>query len=142
MTGSAGIGAYGNLLDNLITGNGGNNEINGYAGNDTISGGGGVDTLNGLAGNDLIDGGAGADKLSGGTGNDVFLFKAGEANGDTITDFVGNGTAAGDSILFQGYGPGASFVVGAGTLAISYGGGIETIALDTTKLDPSDILFA
>ncbi len=69
---------------------------------DIITGGGGADTLNGAAG---------ADRLTGGAGNDTFRFvstaetQAGFAAGntnynsvDSITDFVGNGAAAGDTI--------------------------------------------
>jgi hypothetical protein len=33
--------------------------------------------------------------LTGGAGNDAFIFKAGEANGDSIMDFAGNDAAAG-----------------------------------------------
>jgi hypothetical protein len=38
------------------------------------------------------------------------VFKAGEANGDMIVDFAGNGAAAGDSLQFVGYGPGATLI--------------------------------
>ena len=52
----------------------------------------------------VLDGGAGQDIVWGGTGNDTFVFKAGEANGDIVLDFAGNGSGVGDSFLFQGYG--------------------------------------
>ena len=51
--------------------------------------------------------------LAGGGNNDTFVFRAGEANGDTVTDFAGNGTSAGDQLQFLGYGTaaqGASFI--------------------------------
>jgi Ca2+-binding RTX toxin-like protein len=64
-----------------------------------------ANTIRGGSGANLIDGGAGADTLIGDAGNDTFVLKAGEANGDTILDFTGNGTAAGDVIRFEGYGP-------------------------------------
>lgn len=76
------------------------------------------------------------------TGNDVFVFQAGQANGDTITDFLGNGAAAGDVMVFQGYGAGAFATVGAGIITISYGGGSDVIHLDTGGLDASDYSFA
>ncbi|RZJ00838.1 MAG: tandem-95 repeat protein [Brevundimonas sp.] len=63
--------------------------------------------------NDVIDGGAGADRLIGGLGDDDFVFHAGQANGDVILDFIGNGDAAGDELVFKGYGTaadGATFV--------------------------------
>jgi serralysin len=85
-----------------ITGNGLDNQLYGNAG---------ADTLSGAAGADLLDGGAGADMLTGGSENDVFVFVAGQGNGDTVTDFAGNGASAGDTLRFSGYGTvGASFV--------------------------------
>ena len=64
-------------LDNVINGNGENNQL---------FGGGGNDTLNGDDGNDLIDGGAGNDTLNGGDDNDTII---GGAGNDTID--VGGG---------------------------------------------------
>ena len=43
LTGVAAIAAYGNVLDNVMTGNGANNVLSGNAGNDTMSGGLGND---------------------------------------------------------------------------------------------------
>ena len=120
-----GVGRFtgdGNGLANAIIGAGNNDTLNGGQGADSLMGMGGADRLNGGAGadmldggaeNDVLDGGLGADILTGGTGNDVFRFVRGEANGDVITDFAGNGTAAGDRLVFVGYGTaaaGASFV--------------------------------
>lgn len=85
-----------------LTGNGLDNNLYGNIGNDTLDGAGGID---------LIDGGAGADILTGGTGDDTFQFIAGQANGDTIVDFAGNGANPGDRLVFIGYGTaGATFV--------------------------------
>ena len=64
-----------------------------------------IGTGNALA--NSISGGAGIDTLTGGGGNDVFNFTAGKANGDTITDFVGSGSLAGDTLRFLGYGTAA-----------------------------------
>jgi Ca2+-binding RTX toxin-like protein len=53
LTGSGNIGGSGNTLANLLTGNDGDNVLDGLTGNDTLSGGsGGVDTLNGGLGTD------------------------------------------------------------------------------------------
>jgi Ca2+-binding RTX toxin-like protein len=83
------------------------------AGGGNIGGTGNTDAnaIFGNSGNNAIDGGAGADILTGGAGNDRFLFRAGQANGDVVTDFQGNGGtgASGDLLVFSGYGPGATF---------------------------------
>ena len=73
---------------------------------DTLVGKGGDDTLNGRRGDDTLDGGPGSDSLTGGAGNDTFIFHAGEANGDVITDFNASQRWA-DSIEFYGYGSGS-----------------------------------
>jgi Ca2+-binding RTX toxin-like protein len=86
LLGSASINATGNGSDNFVFGNNGDNILNG---------GGGADTLNGAG------------------GNDTFVFNRGEASGDTVWDFAGNGAAAGDQLEFIGYGTaaqGASFL--------------------------------
>ena len=123
LTGGGDLNGTGNELANLIIGNG-------YA-----------NILSGLNGNDTLCGGAGIDKLTGGNGNDLFVVRAGEANGDTIADFNGNGSLLGDSIQFQGYGQGAYATVGSGTLTIQYSGGLETISLSTAGLHASDYSF-
>lgn len=107
---------------------------------DTVSGGTGVDEIAAGAGNDVISagggddrliGGAGADVLTGGTGNDTFVFvntaetrnaqftlnDTTNANLDRVTDFVGNGAAAGDLFSFDQVG-GANFTA-ATTVLIS-----------------------
>jgi Ca2+-binding RTX toxin-like protein len=82
MQGSGAIAALGNNLSNSIVGNGADN---------------------------VIDGGAGYDSMIGGAGNDAFVFARGQAHGDIVQDFAGNGAAAGDRIVFSGYGAGAAF---------------------------------
>ena len=37
------------------------------------------------------------------------MFIIGQANGDAVVDFAGNGASAGDSLQFVGYGAGATF---------------------------------
>ncbi|ACL55594.1 beta strand repeat-containing protein [Methylobacterium nodulans] len=48
--------------------------------------------------------GRSGDILTGNGGNDTFVFVMGQANGDTITDFQGNGPSAGDRLEFRGFG--------------------------------------
>ena len=60
--------------------------------------------LFGNSGDNTLDGGAAADVLTGNAGNDTFVFHAGQASGDTVVDFVGNGAAVGDSLSFVGFG--------------------------------------
>jgi Ca2+-binding RTX toxin-like protein len=80
LQGSGNIDGYGNALANGMFGNAGANRL---------------------------DGGAGADQLTGNTGNDVFAFQTGQASGDVVVDFIGNGAAAGDSFQFLGFGTAA-----------------------------------
>ncbi len=103
LTGSSAINGTGNINNNIITGNSAANVLSGGAGNDTISGLAGNDFINGGTGNDLMTGGAGKDFLTGGSGFDTFDYNAPSdspvgAGRDVITDFVGNGNAAGDRI--------------------------------------------
>ncbi len=80
LTGTASIDGTGNGLNNTITGNSGDNRLNG---------GGGSDTLVGNAGNDMLDGGAGADTMRGGNGNDVYVV---DSTGDRVDESGSNGT--------------------------------------------------
>ena len=50
----------------------------------------------GNARNNILDGGDDADQLNGLGGNDTFVFQAGQAPGDTVYEFAGNGAGAGD----------------------------------------------
>ena len=52
LTGTSGLSATGNDLDNVLTGNSGANRLTALAGNDTLDGGTGNDTMLGGAGND------------------------------------------------------------------------------------------
>lgn len=96
LTGTAAVNGTGNGSANTLLGNDAVNQLNG---------GGGADTL---------DGGDGADRLFGSSGDDTFILRLDLAQGDRLSDFAGNGAAAGDVIRFVGYGAGAavSFVSG------------------------------
>lgn len=66
--GNLSINLTGNAADNEIWGSGGNNVLNGGAGNDTLHAGDG--------GNNVLIGGLGADTMYGGSGKDTFKFNA------------------------------------------------------------------
>jgi len=122
-------GLIGSAHADVLGGDNAPNHMLGLSGNDTLNGRGGADTLQGLDGNDTLNGGASADALHGGAGNDVFRFVRGEAHGDTVMDFAGNGALAGDQLVFQGYGAGATFLKVSATVGtISFSGGSESIA--------------
>ncbi len=141
-----------------LTGDGGNNALNGLAGDDVLSGGAGRDWIVGGAGGDSLDGGAGSDWLLGGTGNDTltggdgidhFVFiqsadptQSDAGSHDVVTDF----SASVDLIRFEG--TGLSF----GDLAISQVGANAEIAwgngntimlqgIDIASLDSDDFSF-
>ncbi|MDI1286329.1 MAG: hypothetical protein PSV46_18225, partial [Reyranella sp.] len=117
-------------------------------GNDLLMGGSGSDDLHGGNGNDSLFGNGGADVLDGGAGNDTFVFGRGDAAGDTVTDFAGNGAAAGDSLIFAGYGTagqGATFTQTDAThWSINSADGVvhDVVTFSNgASIDPSDYLF-
>ncbi|MEQ1486830.1 calcium-binding protein, partial [Methyloglobulus sp.] len=125
LTGAANLNGAGNVLNNIIRGNGGANILSGNAGNDTLVGNAGNDTLSGGAGNDNLQGGLGNDTLNGGTGPDSFLFNTALAgNVDTITGFsVVDDTIRLENAIFTSFAvPGAiaagNFVAGIGAVAL------------------------
>jgi len=93
----------------------GNDILYGNGGSDNLTGGAGQDEIHGGSGGDMINGGALGDRLWGDVGNDVFIYFAGQAEGDIIYDFTGAGKAGGDTLQFTGYGPGATLTYDAGT---------------------------
>ncbi|WP_166430628.1 right-handed parallel beta-helix repeat-containing protein [Polymorphobacter arshaanensis] len=132
--GSGSFTGIGNALVNTMTGSSGVDKLYGMGGNDFLLG---------AAGNDVLDGGAGADKLTGGTGNDEFLFHKGEANGDIISDFVGNGSAAGDTIHLIGWAAGSTMTLVSGNVwavTDSVDHSVENISI-TGAVHVTDILF-
>ncbi len=82
LQGSAAINRTGNALDNFLTGNSGDNSLNGWGGADTLSGG---------LGDDILNGGALADTMIGGAGDDIYVVNA---VGDIAQEAAGEGTDA------------------------------------------------
>jgi Ca2+-binding RTX toxin-like protein len=116
------------------------------AGNLTGIGNAIANSLFGNAGANTLDGGGGADQLTGNAGDDTFVFRPGEANSDTVVDFVGNGAAAGDSLAFIGYGAGATFTsIDATHWQVNYGGGASHDIITFSNgaaIDVTDFSFA
>ena len=109
-------------IDNVVTGTGDDDSIDGGNSNDAILGLAGDDILDGGNGNDVLDGGGGDDTLTGGNGNDMLFGSFGDdalmggngedsldggAGDDTLTGGNGNDTVnggAGDDTLTGGNG--------------------------------------
>ena len=87
--GAGGINGTGNTLKNTLTGNEGNNILNGGAE---------VDTLIGGAGNDTLNGGTGIDSMQGGAGDDTYVL-----DNATELGLITENAAAGDDTLKIGY---------------------------------------
>ncbi len=77
--------------DDILLGQDGRNEIDGFGGNDIIHGGhdSSGDILRGGDGDDVIFGGSGKDDLQGGAGDDTFLMRAGFSQ-DTVDGGAGD----------------------------------------------------
>jgi trimeric autotransporter adhesin len=99
----------------------------------------------GNSGDNTLDGQGAADVLTGDAGNDTFVFHAGQADGDTVVDFAGNGALAGDSLRLIGYGLGATFTtIDATYWQVNYNGGAshEIIAFQNgAAVNASDVVF-
>jgi Ca2+-binding RTX toxin-like protein len=96
----------------------------------------------------VLEGGGGADVLNGLGGDDNFVFRPGDANGDVIHEFAGNGAGVGDFMYFIGYGTaaeGATFVqLDADTWQINSADGLvhDVITLaGGPAIDPGDFVF-
>ncbi len=85
---------FGTSGNNVLTGTGANDFIDGEEGNDTLNGGNGSDFLNGEDGNDFHDGGNGDDIIDGEEGNDTLLGSAGNdfLDGEDGLDILNGGT--------------------------------------------------
>ena len=121
MLGVAALDLTGNDADNVLTGNAGNNRIEGLdgaddldgakgndklfggAGDDELSGGKGKDKLYGGDQNDTLSGGKDADKLKGGYGDDRLIGGSGadKLKGDEGDDWLTGGKHA-DTFIFAG----------------------------------------
>ncbi len=95
LLGASHVDGYGNGESNVITGNQGNNVLNGLGSADTLYGEAGDDKLNGGNGIDNLFGGDGDDRLRGQKGFDVLKAEAGN-------DSISGGQ--GDDNLFGGDG--------------------------------------
>jgi Ca2+-binding RTX toxin-like protein len=84
------------------------NHLHGGASSNRLFGGEGDDHLFGYRSTDFLDGGPGADRMAGGDGDDTFVLRRGETDGDVLVDFSGAYGWPGDSIIFLGFGSGAS----------------------------------
>lgn len=124
-------------------GNASANTLTGASGNDTLYGLMGNDQLHGGSGNDVLDGGAGADVLVGGSGRDIFILGKGDAAGDTIVDFQGNGASLGDSLRLTGWGAGTTMTQGPGNSWVITDGIDHSVATMTIigSVHSSDILY-
>lgn len=72
------------------------------------------------------------------------MFRRGQANGDTVADFAGNGPLPGDMLQFIGYGNGATFTqVDATHWQVNYSGTLHEIITfqNGAPVDMSDLLF-
>ena len=81
--------------------------------------------------------------MRGGDGEDVYVFHKGEADGDKIVDFWGQGAAVEDSILLEGYAAGTTFTrIGGGSSTlweINDHGFIEHVTIYATgQVHPTD----
>jgi Ca2+-binding RTX toxin-like protein len=105
-----------------------------------------ANSMFGNTGNNTLDGGGAADVITGNAGNDTFVFRQGQGNGDTVVDFTGNGAAPADSLLFLGYGAGATFTQNDAThWQVNFNGGAlhEVITfMNGASIHPSDVVFA
>lgn len=75
--------------DDVLNGGAGNDRLYGFAGNDELNGNAGNDTLVGGDGNDRLDGGTGIDRLIGGAGDDTYFV---DDPRDRVIEAVGGGT--------------------------------------------------
>ncbi|MCJ1888024.1 retention module-containing protein [Pseudomonas sp. LA21] len=117
-------------------------------GNDILEGGAGNDLMFGQGGNDKLIGGPGDDIMYGGTGADEFIWKAGDTGHDVIKDFnIAEGDTLNLTDLLQGEAATASslahylnFSVTSGTTSIGVmptGTGPVTQTIDLANVDLS-----
>ena len=130
----------GNGQANRLDGGIGNDKLDGGLGNDSLLGGAGNDSLLGGAGNDSLTGGMGQDILTGGKGADQFVFGLGDGI-NTVTDFQ-------DGIDHLRFGTGTSHMSdlaisqsGANTIIAFHDVTVTLLAFDHTRITAADIFF-
>jgi Ca2+-binding RTX toxin-like protein len=134
LTGTATNG-YGNILDNVITGNSYNNDLNGGEGNDTLIGYGGGQE------NDYLSGGFGADTFA--LGNLLGAFYQGGNSGNGYAIVTDYSYGQGDKIQLYGNSHSYTFTSSnyggsaATDILISYGSDMVGIVYDTTAISYS-----
>lgn len=91
---------YGGTADDTVRAGGGNDRVDGLAGDDAIQGGGGKDNLKGGTGKDTVDGGGKRDRIDGGKGQDDIAGGSGNdiLKGGTHDDTI-RGNAGKDRIV-------------------------------------------
>ena len=95
-------GLWGSRFNDVLRGNGGDNELGGNSGNDRLEGRGGDDKLFGQNGNDTLFGGGGDDGLFGQNGNDKLFGGNGEdrLNGGAGADVLNGGAGDDDRAAY------------------------------------------
>jgi Ca2+-binding RTX toxin-like protein len=121
-----------------LFGSGGNDRMNGGAGNDTIFGDAGNDFINGGLGNDLIFGGDGSDVIDGDLGNDHIY---GQAGNNTIIGGLGKNILVGgdgnDKIIAR---LGRNIMIGGNGSDKLYGNaGDDILIAGSTAYDEDDV---
>lgn len=95
-----GFHGYGNMLNNVIEGEDGNDQLFGGGGNDVLLGGYGDDYILGGDNDDVLNGGHGSDRLYGGGGNNTasYAYDSLGVQVELLTGTMGGG-ATGDQIF-------------------------------------------
>jgi|GEM_PF-3034262 len=110
----------GGFVDDVVRGGNGSDIIFGKAGNDLVNGNAGNDNVNGGSGDDVVLGGTGNDFLVGGNGDDLV---DGQSGSDTLNGGAGNDRVfgfAGNDVLYGG--DGNDRVIGGQGVDQVYGG--------------------
>ncbi|HWQ37442.1 MAG TPA: putative Ig domain-containing protein [Burkholderiales bacterium] len=96
LTGTSGLSATGNALNNVLIGNSGNNALNGAAGDDVLDGAGGIDILSGGRGDDtfVVNGATTLVVENAGEGNDTVRSSVAYALGANLENLILLGSAA------------------------------------------------
>lgn len=155
--------------NDTVTGDGGNNQLDGYSGDDLLAGGNGDDILLGNTGNDTLSGGDGDDVLIGGSGRDImtggngadrFVFQsltdsgAGTSSRDRIMDLdiaagdridlstfdIDPSTSAHETMTYIGSGA-YTGTAGEVRIAASANAGYTSVGIDTDGDGTSNFLF-